>query len=155
MKSYDCLSIWFQLGQHYSDEVTVGLLAEIANAMDRPIEEILYEFGRYWILFTAQSDYAGVLNMAGDDLVPFLQNLDDMHRSIRSTMPESVMPTFAVIQHNGPDIELLYRSEREGLEDFVRGLLDGLLDRFSEQGDVQLHQKSGDIIFKISRRLAA
>ena len=145
----------FISGQHYSDEVTVSLLGQISKNLNRPLQDLLFDFGKYWVKFTAKSSYANVLEMAGDDLVTFLDNLDTMHRSIKATMPEAVMPTFAVTRHDGPNIELLYRSEREGLEDFVRGLLYGLLDRFSEHGEIAVGHRDGDIFFSISRRQAA
>lgn len=145
----------FISGQHYGDDVTVGLLAEIAKATDMEVGDLLFDFGQYWIQFTGASSYSAVMDMAGDDLVTFLENLDAMHRSIKATMPEAVMPTFAVIRHSPEQIELLYRSERSGLEDFVRGLLSGLLERFSEHGDVTVGQRNGELIFSIARRQAA
>lgn len=145
----------FISGQHYSDAVTFSLLGEISNVLDTSLDDILFEFGRYWVEFTAHSSYANVLDMAGDDLVTFLENLDTMHRSIKATMPDAVMPIFAVIRNSGPEIELLYRSERAGLEQFVLGLLYGLMDRFSEHGEISFTRSDGDTIFAIARRQAA
>lgn len=145
----------FISGQHYGDDLTVGLLGQIATSLDIELSDLLYEFGRHWISFTGASSYSAVMDMAGDDLVTFLDNLDAMHRSIKATMPEAVMPTFAVIRHSAAEIELLYRSERTGLEDFVRGLLAGLLERFTEYGDIDVQHRSGELVFSIARKRAA
>ena len=141
----------FISGQHYGDDVTVKLLGEIAGELGCGLEDLLREFGRYWICFTSKSDYASVMDMAGDDLVTFLQNLDALHSSIKATMPEASLPSFQVLSHDETAIELVYRSEREGLTVFVQGLLEGLMQRFSEEGTVSASVDDDGIVFRISK----
>ena len=144
----------FISGQQYDDSATIGLLVEIANALEMQVDALLFEFGKFWIGFTANSSYGTVMDMAGDDLATFISNLDDMHLSIEATMPGADMPSFSVLRQSPTEIELIYRSSRTGLTEFVRGLLAGLMDRFNETGDIQATERGEDIVFRITRRSA-
>ena len=75
--------------------------------------------------------------MAGDDLVTFLGNLDRMHASVKASMPGAVLPTFYLMTSDVSHLTVSYRSPRSGLEPFVRGLLEGLLDHFHVSGVVE------------------
>lgn len=141
----------FISGKHYDDETTLALIGEISSTLDTEIDVLLFEFGQFWIKFTARSSYGNVLDMAGDNLASFVGNLDDMHRSITATMPEARMPSFFVQDQSETEISLLYRSDRSGLTEFVRGLLTGLMDRFGETGEISSFPQGSDIIFTISR----
>ena len=144
----------FISGQHYGDETTISLLVNISEELGIDLNALLFEFGKFWIKFTAMSSYGTVMDMAGDDLVTFVNNLDDMHRSIRSTMPEARMPSFFVERQSNDEIELVYCSERTGLNEFVRGLLTGLMDRFDEKGEISAVERGDDVVFLIRRSVA-
>lgn len=152
--SLDMSDEHFISGQHYSDETTVRLLGAIAADLGVEVAQLLRSFGRYWVEYTAASDYASALEMCGDDLVTFLDSLDDLHRGIKTTMPEAVLPSFSVISSDSTGIELLYQSEREGLESFVTGLLEGVMARFSEPGHVAWTAASDGVAFQITRAAA-
>ena len=141
----------FISGEHYSDELTFRLVGTLAEHLDIPVPQLLTMFGRYWISFTEKSDYSAALAMAGDDLVTFLRNLDDLHHGIQATMPEASLPSFTVTRADADGIELIYISEREGLETFVEGLLQGLMAKFSEGGTISHQRGDSGVIFKIDR----
>ena len=141
----------FISGQHYDDATTFELVGALSELLGTPVPDLLYEFGRYWIGFTERSDYAAALAMAGDDLVTFLRNLDDLHHGIQATMPEASLPSFTVKNADAGQIELLYMSDRQGLETFVEGLLAGLLAKFSEHGSISHRADAGGVAFLIDR----
>ncbi len=145
----------FISGQHYPDEVTVSLIGAIAEKAGIGGDEMLTEFGRTWVPFTAKSDYAAILDMSGDDLVSFLRNLDMLHTSVAASMPKSRMPSLAVARAEDGEIELIYRSHRTGLAPFVLGLLEALMDRFGERGTVSYEPAGGDTLFRIALERAA
>lgn len=145
----------FISGQHYSDEDTFALIGELSEHLDTPVPELLTEFGRYWISFTGRSDYSAALAMAGDDLVTFLRNLDELHHGIQATMPEASLPGFTVMVADPDQIVLLYTSERQGLETFVEGLLLGLLAKFSEAGAISHRPAQAGVEFRIDRSESA
>ncbi len=145
----------FISGKHYDDETTMRLLSEIRDTLGCEMDQLLFEFGHYWISFTQASSYAAAMKMLGDDMPTFMRNLDSLHQSVQSTMPEASLPSFVVIGESQTTIELLYRSNRDGLETFVKGLLTGLMDRFGESGDISSRYSGSDLIFTIERKLAA
>ena len=141
----------FISGQHYADDDTFALLGAVSEDLGVDIDQLLSDFGRYWIKFTAESDYAAALRMCGDDLVTFLRNLDDLHRGVMTTMPEAVLPSFSVEHSDSSRIDLLYQSDRAGLASFVTGLLQGLMDKFSETGSVTYATEPDGLMFHIAR----
>ena len=145
----------FISGKHYDDATTMGLLTEIQDALDCDMDQLLHEFGHHWISFTQASSYASAMRMLGDDLATFMRNLDSLHQSVQSTMPEASLPSFVVIGETPTSIELLYRSNRTGLEAFVIGLLSGLMDRFGVSGEISVRSSGSDQIYTIEHQLAA
>ena len=145
----------FISGQHYPDAKTNKLLGELVSISGLASDDLLERFGRYWIRFTSTTAYSSALDMAGDEIVMFLENLDHLHTSIQSTMPEADLPSFCVTHSSPTEIKLIYKSTREGLAPFVKGLLMGVLDRFSEAGEISFEPHGDDYQFHILRQSAA
>lgn len=140
--------------QHYPDDVTDALVAAVAAKTGADAQTLLKEFGRHWVKFAQNSGYSGVLDMAGGDLVSFLENLDRMHAGIKAAMPEAVMPSFHVDAVKPNEIVVAYASPRQGLTPFVSGLLEGLLERFGEKGEVVSRPRPDGAEFRIKRASA-
>ncbi|MFM1960767.1 MAG: hypothetical protein RL588_2284 [Pseudomonadota bacterium] len=128
----------FISGLSYPDEMTLGLIGAVAQEMNLSLEETLVRFGRYWIGFADASAYSPLMTMAGDDIFDFCRNLDRMHASIQVSLPDVDVPSFRVLEMGETFIRLAYVSNRDGLEPFVTGLLEGLLQRFGHQGQVRM-----------------
>ncbi len=141
----------FISARHYPDDMTERLLAAIGARAGLSREALLEAFGRYWIRHAGSSAYDPIMRRAGGDLVTFLENLDRMHASIKTVMERAVLPSFAVEKAGAAEIEIAYRSPREGLEPFVLGMLKGLLDRFGERGRVDWRRAEGASLFRIAR----
>jgi hypothetical protein len=116
--------------QNYPDEITYNLVAAASEILDTPPEEILRLFGRHWILYTAKVGYGDLLDVNGQTFLEFINNLDAMHARIASTMPELSPPSFECLNIDKNTIEVHYFSERVGLCPMVKGLLEGLGERF-------------------------
>lgn len=116
----------------YDDETTYALVGAASKVLEAPAEDCLHMFGVYWINTTATEHYATLMDAAGDNLVAFLKNLNLMHDRISTTFLNYVPPYFQV--NDGPEdtYHLHYISTREGLMAFVRGLLEGLSQRFGQ-----------------------
>ncbi|MBK5926894.1 heme NO-binding domain-containing protein [Rhodobaculum claviforme] len=140
--------------EYYADDTTMALVRLLAARLGMSCDELLHEFGRVWIDFAGASGYGRVLRMAGDDLVTFLDCLDRMHSSIHSNMPLAQMPSFELIAADPATIELSYRSGRQGLEPFVRGILLSVAERFGETVTIDHVPQDGGARFFI-RRMAA
>lgn len=120
----------------YSDETTMRLIGAVSTELDVPVEEMLEQFGAYWVRFAGTSGYAAMLDMAGDNLLECLRNLDRLHSGIKLTLPDAELPSFTVLDHGKGYVNVRYSSVRVGLEPFVKGLLAGLLARFGLEGTV-------------------
>ncbi len=135
---------------YYGDDITYDLIGTTAEYLGLESEVVLEEFGRYWLKFAEKTTYGSVLSMAGDDLETFLGNLDRMHSSIRSTMSRAVMPSFALRRAPNGDLMVEYRSDRAGLEPFVKGLLYSVLERFGQIGEISTQKTTGGADFAIT-----
>lgn len=115
----------------YDDDITYRLVGSASEHLGLPVEDVLSAFGRHWILYTADEGYGGMMEMWGDTLPEFLNNLNHMHARIRLSMPELRPPVFEVEGDDTP-LTLHYWSEREGLAPMLFGLLKGLGERFGQ-----------------------
>jgi len=124
----------FRAAESYPDEQTFSLVAAIADKVQLSLEDTLRAFGRYWIRYADKSAHGAIMGMSGSSMAEFLGNLDQMHASIQRAMPDTTMPSFRLLDASSEALEVEYISKREGLEPFVLGLLEGLMDRFREPG---------------------
>lgn len=120
----------------YDDALTMRLMGALSTAFDLPMTGMLHAFGRHWVDFVYKGAYGSIMHFTGSDLVTLLRNLDRMHHTVRITLPSALVPSFVVIEETPEAICVEYRSEREGLEPMVEGLLEGLIDRFGLNADV-------------------
>ena len=95
-----------------------------------------------------------MLDLAGDTLSEFLNNLDMLHNRVNNIMPDLVAPQFSTRNETSNSIELEYRSKREGMTPMVVGLLRGLGVRFkNENMKIEHIQQKNDVsdchVFKI------
>jgi Haem-NO-binding len=127
----------------YPDDITYRLVDAASVVMKIPATDILEAFGRYWILFTATEGYGSLMEMAGDNLPEFLQNLDNLHARVGLSFPNLQPPSFLCSDLEAESLKLHYYSERPGLTPMVVGMLKGLGEKFGTEVDVQLtHTKA-------------
>jgi Haem-NO-binding len=122
----------------YPDDITYRLVDAASVVMNIPATDILEAFGRYWILFTATEGYGSLMEMAGDNLPEFLQNLDNLHARVGLSFPNLQPPSFLCSDLEAESLKLHYYSERPGLTPMVVGMLKGLGEKFGTDVDIQL-----------------
>lgn len=130
--------------QAYPDALTYTLVKNASKVLGAEASVVLETFGEYWILYTAKEGYGEMLDLAGDTLSEFLNNLDMLHNRVNNIMPELVAPQFSTRNETANSIELEYRSKREGMVPMVVGLLRGLGKRFNKENLVitQIQEKN-------------
>ena len=134
----------------YDDGLTVSMVAAAADLLEMPMEECLKAFGRSWIRFAERGSFGAIMDFTGRDLPGFIANLDRMHQAVVAAMPEARVPSFALVRDVSGDLLVQYRSERDGLEALVIGLLEGLMDRFDIAGEVrQVTSTSNAVEFQL------
>jgi hypothetical protein len=127
--------------QQYPDELTYNLVGSASKTLSVPAEELLKQFGRFWIPF-AKERYQAVFQVAGGSFVEFLRQLDAMHERMRTTFPNFQPPSFRLREKDPSHFLLDYVSFREGLEPFVVGLLEGLAELYEISLSIELADKS-------------
>ena len=137
-------------GKVYDDALTLEIITEAASMLNLAVGQCLIEFGRYWIRYVDQGSLASVMNFTGQNLASFIKNLDRLHLAVGAAMPDARLPAFSTLCNDPGHIVVEYRSERVGLEPFVMGLLQGLMDRFHACGDIEVASRGEQfVIFDI------
>jgi hypothetical protein len=129
---------WFATMESYDDEITLTIVEASARALGIEVDVFLRGLGRYWSTRTAPDNYGGLMSLGGPTLRSFIRNLDAMHDQVALSFLNLEQPSFSVVSEDPERMVVLYESRREGLEEFVIGLFEGLGTYFGEEIDVRL-----------------
>lgn len=144
----------FLCNEAYDDDITYKLVVAASDVLNIPASGILNAFGEHWILKTGKEKYGGLMEAGGRSLREFLINLPLFHNRIMLMYPKLTPPEFKVSNIEESSIHVHYYSKREGLQEFVRGLLTGLGKMYNVAASVELLQSrtegSTHEIFKVS-----
>lgn len=145
---------FFISDEAYDDDVTFKLATAVSEEMNMTIPEVLIAFGEWWVIKTTKDKYSGLMESGGSTLQDFLKNLPSFHNRVMLIYPKLTPPEFKVTDIQDNSLQLHYFSKREGLQEFVRGLIQGLSIMFATKTTIELLKTryKGDTheIFKIS-----
>ncbi|MFV0604794.1 MAG: heme NO-binding domain-containing protein [Niabella sp.] len=145
---------YFLSNEAYNDDITFTLIKVAATTLNIPEKQILNDFGEWWILRTGKEKYGALLEAGGTTLKDFLINLPQFHNRIVLMYPKLTPPEFKVSDVSDNSLQIHYISQREGLHEFVRGLLYGLIKLYQTNAVIELIQskKNGYAhdIFKVT-----
>jgi hypothetical protein len=145
---------YFISNEPYDDNITYLLAGAISEEMNVPLDKVLFLFGEWWILKTTKEKYGSLMMAGGADLKMFLTNLPQFHNHIMLLYPKLTPPEFKVSDIETNSINVHYFSKREGLKDFVHGLLSGLGKMFETEVDITLLESreagNNHEVFKVS-----
>lgn len=130
----------------YDDALTFRIVAEAADRFNLTFDACLFAFGSYWVRYADQGSLASIMNFTGATLPGFIANLGRLHLAVGAAMPGTRLPTFSILEGDEQHLLVEYRSERTGMEEFVRGLFYGLMERFHVPGTVQIVGRSATTI---------
>ena len=138
----------------YDDEITFTLAKTISEELSIPINEVLLSLGEWWIVKTSREKYGYLMESGGTTLKEFLINLPIFHNRIMLIYPKLTSPEFKVTEITEKSLNLHYISKREGLQEFVRGFIQGLGIIFNTAITIEFLQSREENakfeIFKIS-----
>ncbi|MFI0431550.1 MAG: heme NO-binding domain-containing protein [Candidatus Nanopelagicales bacterium] len=130
----------FVSNEPYDDSISYALVGAASRVLGEEPAALLEQFGRYWVVSFADSQYRTLMEAAGSDVRTFLRSLNNLHVRVGLIFPGFRPPQFEVRDETpeaGSDaLRIAYYSEREGLAPFVVGLLRGVADRFGVQAEV-------------------
>jgi hypothetical protein len=145
---------FFLSNEPYDDDVTYKLAGAAAEVLGISVGDVLQAFGEWWVLKTGKEKYGGLMESGGNNLKEFLVNLPLFHNRIMLMYPKLTPPEFKVSDIEENSIHVHYHSKREGLQEFVRGLMSGLGKMYGVATNVELLQSRNDgsthEIFKVS-----
>lgn len=145
---------FFISNEPYDDSITYNLAIAISEEMNVPIGEVLVSLGEWWVLKTGKEKYGGLMEAGGNSLREFLINLPIFHSRIMLIYPKLTPPEFRISDLTDNSIHVHYFSKRSGLQEFVRGLLQGLGKMYKTPVIVELLSSRDDgndhEIFKVT-----
>ena len=145
---------FFISNEPYDDDITYKLAGGVSEEMNIPISEVLQIFGEWWVLKTGKEKYGGLMEAGGNTLREFLINLPILHNRIMLIYPKLTPPEFKTSDIEAQSIQIHYFSKRKGLQDFVRGLLNGLGKMYNTPVTIELIQSrdngSDHEVFKVN-----
>ena len=127
----------------YDDSITYKLVHLASAKLQLSTEELLTRYGHHWISYTAENGYGDVMRLFGPDLRTCLANLNRMHAHMGAMMPALSPPRFNVESVNDNELLVHYHSHRAGLAPMVRGLLQGMADKYGDTISIQ-HTPKGE-----------
>lgn len=131
---------FFSSMESYPDDMTHRLVKAVGEVLNLSSAEVMQAFGKYWVCYTAREGYGEILDLAGDTLPEFLENLDELHARVGVIFPHLRPPSFDCQDRTENSLTLYYSSHRQGLAPMVIGLLNGLGDRFETEVKVEQTQ---------------
>lgn len=129
---------FFISNEAYDDAVTYKLAGAVSEEMNMPMSDVMIAFGEWWIVRTGKEKYGGLMDISGHSFREFLVNLPAFHNRVMLVYPKLTPPEFKVTEIETNSIHLHYFSKRQGLKDFVVGLLQGLAKTYKTAIEIQL-----------------
>lgn len=145
---------FFISNEPYDDTITYQLAAAVADEMQVPLSNVLIQFGEHWVLKTGREKYGSLMEAGGNNLKEFLCNLPLFHNRIMLMYPRLTPPEFKITDVEDRSVCVHYFSKRQGLREFVRGLLQGLAKMYAVTVTIELLQNreegASHEIYKVS-----
>lgn len=135
---------FFISSEAYDDDITFKLAKAVSQEMNMTLENVFIAFGEWWVVKTTKEKYGGLMESGGTNLKEFLINLPLFHNRIMLIYPKLTPPEFKVTDITENSISLHYISKREGLQEFVKGLIQGLAIMFDTKVVIELLQSRND-----------
>lgn len=134
---------FFISNEPYDDQVTYQLAGAVSEEMKMPISDVLIAFGEWWVLRTGKQKYGSLMEAGGRSFKEFVCNLPLFHNRVGLIYPKLTPPEFKVTDVEDRSLHLHYISKREGLQEFVRGLLQGLGKLYETAITIELLKQRG------------
>ena len=135
---------FFLSNDPYDDAITYKLAISAAEQLKISLSDVLIAFGEFWVLNTGKKKYGSMMEAGGADLRGFLINLPNFHNRVSLIYPNLTPPEFKITDIEEGKLHVHYYSKREGLQEFVRGLLQGLSKLFNEPIQIDLRKSRID-----------
>lgn len=134
----------FVLDRTHPDEVTYRLIECAADILNVSTRDLNLALGEHWVLETGLVNAGVIMRSAASDLKGFLTVLPNIHARVMLAYPLAKAPEFHCSNVTDHSLWLHYFSEREGLTDYMEGLLRGLGKFYETEIGIELIQSKAD-----------
>lgn len=124
-----CEEPFFSATEDYPDQMTLDLVAAASDVSGLAQDEVMFEFGRFWVTHTGVESYPSYFRLAGKNPRDFLLNLNKVHQQVTKNVKNARPPVFEYEQLADGRLLMHYESAR-GLCAVLRGLIVGVGDHF-------------------------
>jgi predicted hydrocarbon binding protein len=131
-----CDEPFFAASEDYPDEMTLALTQAASDLSGLSLDNVLVEFGKFWVSNTGKETYTAYFNMAGSTPKSFLMNLNKVHEHVTRSIANAKPPRFEYEELEDGRLLMHYQSER-GLCQVLRGLILGVGLFFDEDLEVR------------------
>lgn len=136
----------FLSNEIYDDSITFNLAISASEILDIPLSDVLKTFGKYWIIKVGNEKYGPLMKSGGDNFIDFIVNLPNFHSRVMLIYSDIKPPEFIVEKATASKLMLHYYSTRQGLTDFMFGLIQGLGELYNTPINIALvaDRRNGD-----------
>ena len=136
----------FLSNEIYDDSITFNLAVSASEVLNIPLADVLKTFGKYWIIKVGNEKYGPLMKSGGDNFIDFIVNLPNFHSRVMLIYSDIKPPEFIVEKVTDSQLKLHYYSTRQGLTDFMFGLIQGLGEHYQTPIDIKLiaDRRNGD-----------
>ncbi len=136
----------FLSNEIYDDSITFNLAVSASEVLNIPLADVLKTFGKYWIIKVGNEKYGPLMKSGGDNFIDFIVNLPNFHSRVMLIYSDIKPPEFIVEKITDSQLKLHYYSTRQGLTDFMFGLIQGLGELYQTPIDIKLiaDRRNGD-----------
>lgn len=121
---------------NYPDEKVVECITHTATLTKKSVNDILYDFGVYWIPNQGVKNYSHYFSPY-KNVKDFLKNQDNVHIEVTQNMAGASPPQFEYIDDGTPDrLTIIYKSKRK-LCPFLRGAIVSTSEYFKQKVDIR------------------
>ncbi len=110
---------------NYTDELNLELIKALAGASDMPIDDVLVEFGKFWVLNVGPEIHPAYYSLAGNSPREFLLNLNWIHKPAQWDETGTV-PTRFEFEEMSDGRLLIHFLSKGGLCSVLRGQILGV-----------------------------
>jgi len=119
----------------YPDQMTIDLVVAAAKHANLSADEVMIEFGKYWVSHTGKKSYPSLFTLAGSNARDFLSHVDRIHTQVTQSIAGAHPPKLAAEDLPNGGLAIHYASERK-LCPVLHGLILGVGIHFGQQLDV-------------------
>ncbi len=123
---------YFIMAETYDDNLVFEVIKEVSKIGGLTEDELLRNFGIFWINDAAQKIYPTLFCLAGKSAQSFLLNIGRLHYLVTRNLLHTNAPTFEIERSNDKNMLSVSYSSSRKMCALMKGLIEGVGKYFKE-----------------------